>query len=95
MAGDVVQATMNMLLYPWIATCDETMSRMSDHLDGELRPLTARRVLRHLARCDRCRAMFVSLQRTVDRLRDLGASAEPAPASVVDEVVARIRSDRR
>ncbi len=86
---------MNTLLYPWVATCDETMSRMSDHLDGELRPRTERRVLRHLGRCDRCRAMLASLQRTVERLRDLGASAEPAPASVVDVVVARIRSDRR
>jgi len=86
---------MNTLLRPWVATCDETMSRMSDHLDGELRPRTERRVLRHLRRCDRCRAMLASLQRTVERLRDLGASAEPVPASVVDVVVARIRSDRR
>jgi anti-sigma factor RsiW len=95
MAAQLVQATMSTLLRPWVATCDETMTRMSDHLDGELRPRTERRVLRHLARCERCRAMFASLQRTVERLRDLGTADEPASASVVDDVVARIRRERQ
>lgn len=82
---------MNTLLHPWVATCGETMERMSDHVDGELSPRSERRVLRHLSRCERCRAMLASMQRTVDWLRDLGATEDPPAASVVDDVVARIR----
>jgi predicted anti-sigma-YlaC factor YlaD len=84
---------MERVLRPWVATCDETRERLSAQLEGELSGREAKRVLRHLARCDRCREALRTLARVVDGLRSLGrvdASLAPRP-SVSDAVVGRIR----
>jgi anti-sigma factor RsiW len=73
-------------------TCDETRDCLSDHVEGELRGLRRRRVLRHLERCERCQAVLESLLRTVDRLRSLANAEIPSP-SVADAVVARVRRE--
>ncbi len=62
----------------WNGSCEETEKHLSEHLDGELRGLRRWRVLRHLARCELCRAVFLSLTRTVERLRALGR-VDPPP----------------
>jgi predicted anti-sigma-YlaC factor YlaD len=71
-------------------SCDETRESLSDHLEGELRGLRRRRVLRHLSGCDRCREVLRTLMHTIDQLHSVGRDADP-PASVVDAVLARVR----
>jgi anti-sigma factor RsiW len=80
------------LLRPWQATCHETADRLSDYVDGELEGRTLARVRRHLGRCDRCRALLASLERTLAGLRALGSTEADLPAqATVDAVLARIR----
>jgi predicted anti-sigma-YlaC factor YlaD len=83
---------MELVLRPWVATCDETRERLSTQLEGALRGREAKRVLRHLARCPQCREALRSLARTVDGLRSLGRWEPPARPSVANAVVDRIRS---
>ena len=87
---------LNVLLKPWIASCQETGDRMSDFLDGELEGRSLTRVRRHLSRCDRCRAMLDSLQRTLEQLRSLGSPEQVAPEpATVTAVLSRIQRDER
>jgi predicted anti-sigma-YlaC factor YlaD len=87
---------MELVMRPWVATCEETRERLSAHLEGELEGRESKRVLRHLARCHYCRELLQSLARAVDRLRALGQSDVPPPTpSVADAVVDRIRHDGR
>ena len=87
---------LSLLLKPWIATCRETRDRLSDYIDGDLGARTRIRVMRHLARCERCRALLDSLTRALDQLRSLGAleHASTAPAAV-KAIVERIERDER
>jgi predicted anti-sigma-YlaC factor YlaD len=73
-------------------SCAETRGHLSEHLEGELRGFRRFRVLGHLARCERCRAVLASLARTVEQLRTL-ARDEPEVGSVADAVVDRIRQE--
>lgn len=94
MDGADIQGAMELVMRPWVATCAETRERLSAHLDGELRGREAKRVLRHLARCPRCREVLQSLARAVDTLRSLGqADAAPPAPSVADSVIDRVRHD--
>jgi anti-sigma factor RsiW len=75
----------------WQGSCHETEQRLSDHLEGELRGRRRRRILRHLARCEPCRAALESLMRTVEELRQLGrAELVPAP-QLADAVIERVQ----
>lgn len=80
-----------------VGSCEQTQEQLSDRLDGELRGLRRLRVAAHLARCDRCRAVLSSLSRTVEQVRLLGRAdfAPPPTRSVSDDVVERIRRERR
>lgn len=83
---------LSFLLKPWIATCHETLDRLSDYLEDELTPRERMRIVRHLARCERCRAMRESLSRTLEQLRSLGTIEQVAPApATVSSVLERIR----
>ena len=73
-------------------SCAETREHLSDHLEGELAGIRRFRVLGHLARCERCRAVLASLARTVEQLRTLGRD-EPETGSVADAVIDRIRQE--
>jgi len=87
---------LNVFLKPWVASCQETGDRMSDFLDGELEGRSLTRVRRHLSRCDRCRAMLDSLQRTLEQLRSLGSPEQVAPEpATVTAVLSRIQRDER
>ena len=91
-----IEAAMELVMRPWVATHDETQARLSSHLDGDLEGREAKRVLRHLARCHHCRELLRSLARAVDSLRSLGQAQAPPPApSVADSVVDRIRRTDR
>jgi anti-sigma factor RsiW len=87
---------LSLLLKPWIATCHETLDRLSDFLEDELTPRERRRVVRHLARCERCRAMRESLSRTLDQLRSLGTTEQVtlAPATV-SSILERLEIEER
>ncbi len=88
---------MEMVMRPWVASCEETRGRLSDHLDGELVGREHKRVLRHLARCKHCQALLESLARTLAHLRSLGEVdlAAPAPGATVSAVIERIRREQR
>ena len=76
-------------------SCAETGESLSDHLEGELGGLRKRRVLRHLERCERCRAVLASLERALEHLRALGRiEAAPRPA-LADAVLQRIQAEER
>ncbi len=77
----------------WIASCEETGERLSEHLEGELRGLRRGRILRHLARCEHCRAILASLSRAVEHLRSFGRVYPPPAPAVADAVLARIRRE--
>lgn len=77
---------------PWVASHDETQERLSAYLEGELRGRQYKRVMRHLTLCPTCRDILRSLALTLERLRSLGrGDGPPAPPSVADAVVDRIR----
>jgi predicted anti-sigma-YlaC factor YlaD len=83
---------MELVMRPWVATCEETRERLSAHLEGELWGREAKRVLRHLARCHHCRELLRSLARAIDGLRALGqAGVPPTAPSVADAALGRIR----
>jgi predicted anti-sigma-YlaC factor YlaD len=94
MDGGRIEGVMELVMRPWMATHAETQERLSAHLEGELRGREAKRVLRHLARCDHCREALRSLARALEGLRSLGrrdlASTDP---SVADAVLDRIRRE--
>ena len=94
MAGTSIELIMTTLMRPLIGSCEETGAQFSEHLDGSLEPRRDRRVMRHLRYCRRCRSMYESLVRTVDRVRALGREDDHVPAaSVVEPVVEQIRRD--
>lgn len=66
---------------------------MSALADGELRSFRRFRVVRHLAACDGCRAVYRSLLATIEGLRSLGR-LEPAPQPLLaDFVLERLRRE--
>jgi anti-sigma factor RsiW len=72
----------------------ETERHLSEYVEGEVRGFRRGRIVRHLARCEPCAAVFRSLQRTIELLRGLG-QREPIPVeSAAEAVVARIRRDQ-
>lgn len=78
---------------PFMASHEETGESLSDLVDGELQGWRRLRVLRHLRKCEHCQAVYRSLLRTLEALRDAGA-VDPAPQpALVDDVLDRIRRE--
>jgi len=80
--------------HPFRATCAETSASMSAHLEDELRGLKGRRILRHLATCERCQAVLRSLRETVENLRALGRSEPEPEPGLADRVIERIVAEQ-
>lgn len=58
--------------------CTAVREQMSDYLDGELDPKSARAIERHVRWCPNCRRMLKNLRRTIGALAGLGdLSAAP------------------
>ena len=81
------------LVNRFVASCAETRELLSDYVEGELKPRTRRRVLRHLLMCRRCRAVLRSLRTTIAGLNTLGRAEPPPDPGVVDSVIARVRDE--
>jgi hypothetical protein len=91
-ANHSFEQAMSTLMRPLIGSCHETREQLSEHLDGTLPAARERRVTRHLRYCRRCRAVYESLVRTVERVRALGRDEEDESSSaVVETVISRIR----
>jgi hypothetical protein len=77
-----------------VGSCEQTERLLSDYLDNGLRGLRRGRVRRHLDRCPLCRALLLSLSRTVEQLRSLGRVGPlPSAPSLADAVIDRIRRE--
>ena len=89
----VAYSWLEMIRNPFIASHEETGESLSDLVEGELTGWRRWRIVRHLARCEHCQAVYRSLLRTLDALRELG-SAEPEPQPVLaDAILERIRRE--
>lgn len=65
-------------------------------VDRELTPSRARRVRRHVDRCEACAEQLAGLQQTVRRQRELLSRLnEAAPEAPVDAMLRRLRSEIR
>jgi predicted anti-sigma-YlaC factor YlaD len=51
--------------------------------------------MRHLARCEHCRALLDSLTRTLEQLRSLGTIDQASASATVGAIVDRIERDER
>lgn len=72
----------------------ETERHLSEYAEGEVRGFRRGRIMRHLTRCEPCAAVFRSLQRTIELLRELGRP-QPTPAeSAAEPMIARIRREQ-
>jgi predicted anti-sigma-YlaC factor YlaD len=92
MANIGIEPVMNTLMSPLIGSCGDTREQLSEHLEGSLTSRGERRVTRHLRLCRRCRAIYESLTRTVESVRNLGRQEETEPIpSLADNVIERIR----
>ncbi len=67
-----------------------TGARLSDYIDGELKPGEHARVEEHVHWCPDCRKLLDSLRRTVNALVGLRVAA---PDSVAPRVIDRLRRD--
>ncbi|MBM3678171.1 MAG: hypothetical protein FJW96_09855 [Actinobacteria bacterium] len=82
-----------LLMRPWVATCSETGAALSDLYEDVLPARRERRLRRHLARCPGCQAVYASFVRAVEGLRSLGQEPTDASPTIVETVIAAIRSD--
>lgn len=57
--------------------CSEVRAQMSEYLDGDLDPATAKAVKRHARWCPNCGRMLASLAGTLRGLRQLRDAPEP------------------
>jgi anti-sigma factor RsiW len=66
-------------------------AQMSAYVDGELADARRRRMEGHLARCERCRQLLVSLRETVAGVQALPSPASPTPPkALAAAVIARL-----
>jgi predicted anti-sigma-YlaC factor YlaD len=94
MTAGRIERGMSVLRHPMVATCEETESRLSAYVDGDLRSMSRRRIERHLSRCRGCQEVLDALTRALGGLRTLGGRGEtPATSSLAETVVDRIRRD--
>ena len=56
-------------------TCKEVIRKLSDYLDGELDPVLAEQLARHLEHCEDCGLVVDTTRKTIE----LYCNAEPAP----------------
>lgn len=94
MAGPSIEQDMSVIERLLLGGCAETRERLSEIADGQARGIRGWRARAHLARCQRCQAMYESLVKAVERLRALGdVDRPPSIGSVAEAVVDRVRRE--
>jgi RNA polymerase sigma-70 factor (ECF subfamily) len=73
-------------------SCPEARALVSDYIDGELDPATARTLENHLQTCPNCPPLYASLVETLADLRRL--TSEGDVEKVVGEVLAALSKER-
>lgn len=80
--------------------CDELRDLLDLHMDGELPTETARKMERHLLRCQACAAELHTLQQARTMLREAEPTSETTPAfrertlaRLLDNFAPRVRAD--
>lgn len=73
-------------------TCQQLTEHVTDYLEGRLPPMERARFQMHLGMCGRCRSYLRQMKLTVRTLGKL--PAEPIPADVRDDLLARFRDLR-
>jgi len=56
-------------------TCKELIRKLSEYLDGELDPILAEQLTRHLEHCEDCGLVVDTTRKTIE----MYCNAEPAP----------------
>ena len=74
-------------------SCIEVVELVSDYLDGELDPVTARRVAAHLELCPPCAHYVEQIRQTAATLGEL--PTETLPSQAVSELEAAFRDFHR
>jgi anti-sigma factor RsiW len=64
------------------ADCRKLISRLSEFLDGELKPAMCAKISRHADRCPPCKRFIASLRATVRLCRKTGAPRLSAAAKL-------------
>jgi anti-sigma factor RsiW len=74
------------------AHCREMFAHLSEYLDREIDEAACRRIERHLANCDACRACCATLARTVALCRGMPAHRVPEAMSArLREAIEKLR----
>ena len=68
---------------------------MSAYAEGELTGYRRWRVARHLARCEKCQALYRSFLSTLESLRGLGREEPPPDPDFPARVLERLEDERR
>jgi anti-sigma factor RsiW len=85
----------SILLFAVNGSHGETARSMSAFAEGELTGYRRWRVARHLARCEKCAALYRSFLSTLESLRGLGRE-EPAPdPDLPARVLERLQDEHR
>jgi anti-sigma factor RsiW len=85
----------SILLFAINGSHAETGRALSAFAEGELTGYRRWRVARHLARCEKCAALYRSFQATLESLRRLGGE-EPAPdPDLPERVLERLQDEQK
>jgi hypothetical protein len=90
-----IQETVSILLFAINGSHGETARSISAYADGELTGYRGWRVARHLARCEKCQALYRSFLTTLESLRGLGREEPPPNPDVASRVLERLRDEDR
>jgi anti-sigma factor RsiW len=74
-------------------TCQELVELVSAFVDGELDPVTERRLVDHMAGCDGCGTYIDQFRRTIGTLGEL--PADKLPADMRDKLLQQFRDEPR
>jgi anti-sigma factor RsiW len=84
-----------MLLFALNGSHGETARHMSAFAEGQLGGYRGWRVARHLARCEKCKALYRSFLATLASVRELGREDPSSDEDFVLRVTERLRKQTR
>jgi hypothetical protein len=93
--GQRIQEIVSILLFAINGSHGETARSMSEYAEGELSGYRRWRVARHLARCEKCQALYRSFLATLESLRGLGREEPPSDPDFASQVLKRVREEGR